>query len=743
MRLKPDKVLRDRLFIPESYNDFLRSKTSVHSVGMDINESAINPMLFPFQQRLTWWALRKGRCAIFADCGLGKTFMQLEWARLLNVPTLIVAPLAVAQQTRYEARKLKADVQYVRDQSDVHTPVSITNYEMIEHFDPSVFGAVVLDESSILKSFDGKMRTKLIQMFQAIPYRLCCTATPAPNDIAEIANHAEFLGVMTRAEMLASYFVHDDEGWRLKGHATEEFYRWLATWGMMVKTPSDIGFSDQGYQLSPLKVEPLWVKADMMTAAKATGQLLPTRLHGVKGRLTVRKQTINDKVQIASDVLNRSGEQWIVWCGLNEEGRRLAQVVPDSILVEGSDSLETKIHSIGRFLDQSRRVLITKAKIAGFGMNFQHCHNMMFLGLNDSYEMYYQAIRRCWRFGQEQPVNVVVVLSELEQPILENIERKQAVAQSMERNIINNIAGYEQQELGIIRVVNNGYQTGTTEGEGYTMMLGDCVERMRELAPVSVDFSVFSPPFLNLYTYSDSNRDMGNSCDEAEFFQHFGFLITELLRVMKPGRNVAVHVAQVAAKLASDGYIGLKDFRGQVIDNFVTGGFYYHGDVTIDKNPQAQAIRTHAKGLLFNQLKKDSSWLRPGLADYILIFRKPGENALPIHPDISNDQWITWAHPVWYGINETDTLNAAEGTTGRDERHICPLQLPVIERCIRLWSNAGETVLSPFAGIGSEGYKAILLNRQFIGIELKPEYYAVALRNLDAAITQRKQGRLL
>jgi DNA modification methylase len=263
------------------------------------------------------------------------------------------------------------------------------------------------------------------------------------------------------------------------------------------------------------------------------------------------------------------------------------------------------------------------------------------------------------------------------------------------------------------------------------MMLGDSAVRLAELADDSVALSVFSPPFLSLYQYTDSDRDLGNSKGDGTFWEHFDYIGRELMRVTKPGRNVCCHVAQVSTTLAHHGVIGLQDFRGDAIRYFVGCGFIYHGEVLIDKNPQAQAIRTHAKALLFVQKNKDSSWSRPGLADYILVFKKPGENTVPIVPDVSNDEWVVWAHPVWYGLRESDTLNAAEGRGDDDERHICPLQLPVVERCIRLWSNPGETVLSPFAGIGSEGHEAVRLGRRFVGIELKPSYYRTAIKNLE------------
>ena len=727
------------------YARFLEQKRAInHSNGKEAPLEDISNILYPFQRQLVQWALRKGRSAIFADTGLGKTLMQLEWANLTEERTLIVAPLAVAIQTVQEAKRLGLEVTYARSQEQAESAqIVTTNYEMLSAFEASAFGAVVLDESSILKSIDGKTKDRLIAMFAETPYRLCCTATPAPNDIAEFANHAAFLGICTREELLAEFFVHDDDGWRLKGHAKEGFYRWLASWAMMLKHPQDIGFTQTGFVLPPLSIEPVWVNGNAQAIANASGRLFLTDLGGITGRSAARRTTISEKVAAASEIINASAEQWIVWCGLNEEGRTLEQSIKGAVNLEGSDSLDVKVDAIQRFIEGGIRVLVTKTKIAGFGLNLQHCHNMLFLGLNDSYESYYQAIRRCWRHKQANPVTVKIVMAEIERSILENVMRKEKQAEEVSRRMVESVAGYEMEALGLMTHAKNDYLESVVHGEDWTLYQGDCVERLQNLEASSIDFTVFSPPFLSLYVYSDSERDIGNNKAEHEFFRHFDYFLNGMLRVMKPGRNVACHVSQVPSTLVRDGVIGLKDFRGKTIEAFQRSGFIYHGEVVIDKDPQAQAIRTKSKGLLFVQLKKDSSWLRPALADYILVFRKPGENAVPIKPDISNNEWIEWARPIWYGIRESDTLNVAEARSDKDERHIAPLQLGTIERCIRLWSNKGETVLSPFAGIGSEGYQAIKLGRKFIGIELKEKYADVAVQNLQKAEFAKSQAYLL
>ncbi len=727
----------------ESYQTFLQTKRVVaQTAGREVSLSDIHARLFPFQQILVQWALRKGRAAIFADTGMGKSFMQLEFARLTGERSLILAPLSVARQTVGEATKIGIEAHYTRSGIDLINGVNISNYEMLDHFHPADFGAIILDESSILKSLDGETRNKLIALFAQTPYRLCCTATPAPNDVTEIANHAQFLGVMSRAEMLAMFFTHDSEtsahsGWRLKKHAEEPFYRWMASWSMSIKKPSDLGFDDTGYILPPISTTPIIVETDY----SPDGALFYTGLGGIADRSRARKRTTDERVGRAVALVESTPEQWIVWCGLNEESSALARRIPGSVEIKGSDTPDAKMAAIEAFQRGDTRVLITKPRIAGFGINLQNCHQMAFVGLSDSFEAYYQCIRRCFRFGQQHPVQVYIVLSNVEQEVYANVIRKQQEATLMSERLIAHVQPFERAEL---QATGQGdtYQTQTIITDHYRLMLGDSCERLAELEDASVDLSVFSPPFQSLYTYSPTERDLGNSRNADEFYQHFRYIIDHLLRVTRTGRNCCVHVQQIAAHLGNDGFIGLKDFRGEVIAAFIEQGWIYHGEVCIDKDPQVQAIRTKAKGLLFVQLRKDASWMRPAFADYILIFRKPGENAVPVTPDITNEEWIQWARPVWYGIKETETLNAAEGRDPNDERHVCPLQLGTIERCIRLWSNPGETILSPFAGIGSEGYTALKCGRKFVGIELKESYVQAAQKNLERILRESTQATL-
>lgn len=409
-----------------TYADFLTAKARrVIPTGANVDRAVVHPSLFPFQSDLVAWACRRGRAAVFADTGLGKTRIQVEWARLMADRALIVAPLSVARQTVAEAAAIGVEVRYVRQGDQANGPgLFITNYEMVDRFDPATFDAVVLDESSILKNDTGKRRTDLIRRFRVVPHRLACTATPAPNDVVELCNHAEFLGVMPRKEMLAAFFIHDDAGWRLKGHAAGPMFEWMATWAVALRRPSDLGYPDDGYELPPLRISDEVVPA----TADAPGRLFPTDLGGIGGRMAARRHSLDARVERAVKLASDGDDQWLVWCGLNDEADAVAEAVPGAVNVPGAWTPEKKAEALAAFQDGDIRVLVTKPSIAGFGMNFQNCARMVFVGLGDSYEQYYQAIRRCWRFGQTRPVDVRIVISDLEGAVAANVRRKEKEA---------------------------------------------------------------------------------------------------------------------------------------------------------------------------------------------------------------------------------------------------------------------------------------------------------------------------
>jgi len=431
-----------------SYHDFLAANQArAPRVGVTIDATDLHPSLYDWQARIVQWAADVGRAAIWADTGLGKTRMQLEWARVCAGPlgvALIVAPLAVCAQTVREAAALNLDATYTRGGEQIAGPgVWVTNYEMVERFDADQLACVVLDEASILKQSNGATRTMLIEHFADVPRRLACTATPAPNAPGELTNQAAFLGQMTRANMLAAYFVHDQDGWRPKGHARGPMFQWMASWALAIRRPSDLGYADDGYDLPGLRILPHLLPVDI----DVEGQLFATDLGGVGGRAQIRKATMETRCERAAElVLAEPDEPWLIWCGLNGEADLITSLIPGAVNVHGAMSPEDKAAALLAFADGEIPYLVTKTQIAAFGMNFQHCARMCFVGLSDSYEAYYQAVRRCYRYGQERVVDAHVVLSEVEAQIATNIARKEKEATAVIADLVTAMRAHHTNE---------------------------------------------------------------------------------------------------------------------------------------------------------------------------------------------------------------------------------------------------------------------------------------------------------
>lgn len=431
------------------YQEFLeRKKITPLISGFDVDADSLNPNLKDFQRAIVKWALKRGRAALFEDTGLGKTIQQTSWADEVRKYTqgdvLIVAPLCVANQTIREADKFGMNVSYARNHQSLKSGINVTNYEMLDEFDLSQFAGVVLDESSIIKNRDGKTRNAIITAVQSVPYRLSCTATPSPNDFMELGNQAEFLGVMKMTEMLATYFINDasDTGtWILKGHGKVKFWEWLATWAVCIRTPADLGFDGSAYDLPPLNM------IGHVVESKTTTGLFADIAEGLLERNQARRDSIHERVAKCAYVVNSSNEQFVVWCHLNDEADLLTNAIHDAVDVSGSDSIEHKESTIERFLSGELRVMISKPKILGSGMNFQNCHNTAFVGLSDSWEQYYQAIRRFYRFGQTKEVNVHVISAESEGAVVENIRRKENQHEEMSEQMVKHMATFMQHEI--------------------------------------------------------------------------------------------------------------------------------------------------------------------------------------------------------------------------------------------------------------------------------------------------------
>jgi len=701
------------------YNYFIDKKfEKIEDSGFDFDESEMNPLLFDFQKQCVKWSLRKGKSALFEECGLGKTIQQLEWSKIIqqktSKPVIIIAPLGVSKQTVREGEKFGYQINLCKDKNDIINGINITNYEKIEKFDFSVFSGICLDESSILKSFNSTTRQKITELSKGIKYKLCCTATPSPNDYPEIGNHSEFLEIKKQSEMKAEFFVHDSgetQKYRLRGWGVNKFWEWVASWSLMIEKPSDLGFKDDGYILPPIKYDEIKIKSD-----PSFGNLFVEEAKGLQGRQKVRKESIKERCEKVADIVNNSKDVHLVFCKLNDESKLLTSLIDGAYEIAGNTKEEEREEIITNFANGNIKCLVSKPKICGFGMNFQVGYNMVFTGLSDSFEEFYQSVRRMWRFGQKNQVKVTIVIDEREVSVLNNIKRKQRQFEEMIKQMKTNINLHSdiQKEKKQIKE----YELTKKEGENWTAYHGDCVDAIKLQQDNSIDFTIFSPPFVNLYKYSDSERDMGNSSNYDEFFQHFSYLIPEILRTTKPGRLCAVHCTAFPLMKERDGVIGLEDFPGDIVRLFKSFGWIYHAKYVIWKNPLTEVTRTKAKGLQYKELVKDSVCARAGIPDEIRVFRKPGNNLTPVKHEkgfadngyigtnkpkasgikFHHHTWQHYASPVWddatpnindlnlfgdidekeiplvwYDINQSDTLNFRNSKVRHenDEAHIC------------------------------------------------------------------------
>jgi DNA modification methylase len=722
--------------------------------------------------------------------------------------------------------------------------------------------------------------------------------------------------------MLATFFLNDTFNtgdWRLKGHAEAEFWRWVASWAACVSKPSDIGYSDDGYDLPPLNLQTITVMVDQSQGA-VEGELFRAPTLSATTMHKEMRLTSPARVQKVAEMVNASSESWIVWCNTNDESEQLAKAIPDALAVSGSDHSQFKEMAIdwfkgeicscktGKFrhkfptwpdpdtsrniinlteteklqkplngsekmpiaesntcgnitnqiqissreelqsnsknttefeekntshakkpeprlnqkfengdkktltnsnlsgsnntalqsinttsclnasegfapsvnatqsssliiatlqgtsedccakhaisdleslrtaenysserlciCDQQKRVLISKSSIFGFGLNLQHCHNMAFVGLSYSFEDFYQALRRSYRFGQKNQVNAYIVQASTEDAIIKTVRRKIEQHQNMQERMKIASAAFTEHQTKKLTMKTD---ITTAFGKDWTLHHGDCVRVAKQIEDESIDFSVFSPPFADLFTYSDDLQDMGNCADLSEFTQHFELLIEEMMRIMVPGREVAVHCVDLLSTKWKHGKIEFQDFSGEIIRSFWRKGFLFHSRICIWKSPVTEMQRTKAHGLLYKTLKADSCDSRVGCSDYLLVFRKPGENPMPVTKDPAKypvDWWQEVASPVWMTVDQGRVLNRDGARDDHDEKHICPLQLDVIDRAVTLWSNEGDLVYSPFAGIGSEGVSSLELNRRFVGSELKESYFKQACQNMNNAKSQ-------
>ena len=764
------------------YKEFLKTKEkNITLSGFDIQESELNPLLFDFQKFVVKRALKAGKYAVFADTGLGKTAIQLEIAKQVHIktnqPSLILSPLAVTGQTIEQGTKFNIEVTRIKDNGSIQ----ITNYEQLENIDISKYGCICLDESSILKNESGKYRNLLIKKFEKTPYKFCFSATPSPNDPMELGNHSEFLDVMKYNEMLAMYFVHDSNNtqqWRLKGHAIDKFYEFVSTWAIMFSHPKDIGFDMTGYDLPELIIKEIVVSTPL-----PEGQLFAGKAVNATDYNQSLRETENLRISETLKILHSipKNEPVIIWTKQNDEAKNiykeLIKLGYDCRNIQGSDTPEKKEKDLLGFAHNEYQIMISKYSIAGQGMNYQNCGYHINNSLDFSFEDVYQGIRRSWRFGRKDKVTSYMITTDrmINIPKIQN--RKQSEFRNMQNLMIK----------AVLKNLNNKINTTMNEVEDYKndkfwLMRGDCVQRITEVSDKSIDLILFSPPFADLFCYSNYIEDMGNVTGYDQFVEQFKYLAVELKRVIKPGRIIAIHCMDLPTLKSRDGYIGIRRFSAMIGDIFESLDLFLHSEFTIWKDPLLAAVRTKTIGLAHKQITKDMSINRAGIPDRVLCFKTKEDNQVPIqlddirftyyrplhefdkfptspdgfnefwgyNPESSYDRitqyshqvWQRYASPVWMDIDQTNTLSAFRAREANDEKHLCTLQLGVIERIILLYSNRGETVLSPFGGVGSEGYQAIIMGRKSISIELKESYYKQNISNHRSAIEISGQQKL-
>lgn len=789
-------------------------------VAADDRTHDLAPHLFDYQDWIVRRALDKERFALFADTGLGKTAMQLEWARVVTEihggRTLIIAPLNICPQTIREAQRFYGDGMVIEDLTsrkaltawlDGPTPsIGITNFEKFDgttvDLDPDAgslkyqqgdgwpVGAVVIDESSMLKSF-GSRKFAVVRAFDGVRWKLACSATPAPNQRTEFAQHALFLGqVRSTTEYLTAYFVNRDGDWEFKPHSFEAWCANLASWAVFVRDPKAWGFDDHLSDLPELLESfPQVDLTDEQTEAARRYEHgeQPSLFGATPGGVTSRTKMMqiahgfeldagkiayrypSNKPGAVADLCNvtHGDEQVIVWVTFDEEGDQLVREIgPHAVHLSGKTKPAERDRLVQAFREDepdAPRVLILKPAMFGFGVNLQSCAVQVFSTITDSFERYYQCVRRSHRFGQTRQVRIYVPLTQLDEAICQNTMNKQSTfiadARALEDAVVARLRPRDTSEAKVTDT-RPMIELDRSEGDGWTMVHGDCIAHLPTIPDGSIDLSVFSPPFAALYAYSKALGDMGNVRGDAEFRLQWRWFAEALLPKMQPGRVVAIHCKEIIKFANTSGYRHCYDFPSDLRDGMVDAGFHYQRRITIWKNPQLEATRNKETSLLHVTALRDACSSMPQTGEYLMVFTAPGKNERPVthtrdewgfehHTAVMNtiwpepdtpapdelEQWRQWVWPdgeqsAWHGIRETDVLTTATAKESPEEKHVCPLQLGLIDRVVSLWSNPGDLILSPFGGIGSEGWSSIGLGRRYYGVELKESYYRQACKNL-------------
>jgi superfamily II DNA or RNA helicase len=789
-------IIKDSIIIN---NEFLKEIGINNGYKREKINFQLSDFLWDYQKFIVKLAILKKRFAVFASVGLGKTNIFLEYIEQLknvipsNRKILIVSPLMVIEQTINEQFKFYQKRELINCHSigfhkwlKSSDRFGIVNYDLFRKpidFQGKI-GLIILDESSSLKHESSVIRTNIINASKGIEYKLCCTATPAPNDRAEFANHALFLEyIRSFQEFFSKFFMIRDDKWILKPHATEAFYKSLSNFSIFLRNPVSYGFEDNQKDIKEPIIETIHVGlseeqrklinpdkkrkgffADASAEAEIGGITDRNKFSQIsKGFLYTdngTKRIESEKPSIILDLCQKhKNEQILIWTQYDEEGDNIYKVLSPYFSVEnlsGKTSEKRRIEIIHGFLSGDIQILISKARLLGFGLNLQNVSVVIYSGLGDSYEAFHQSLGRVHRYGNNKQIHVYIPVTIYEEVILKNVLRKKDMFEhdaTYQENL------YREQLIGdLIDLSDKAFEVKTEKkrremkiekGNGWKLINDDNVKALDDLEENSIHFCMFSPPFADLFTYSSHIEDMGN-CNENDddFCMNYQFFAKKLLRVIMPGRKIVVHVGQLPVLKSETGYVGMKDFRGLIIESMNRAGFLTKGEVVCKLNQQYQSIVKHSPGLAMHIFEKDSNKSIPAYNDYYLIFEKSGENTIPITPygngEMTRDDWIKFASGVWLiseevcDIKFSETLNTKAAKTDNDGRHVCPFPLEPLRRFIKLYSNPDEIILDPFSGIGSTGYIALQLNRKYVGIELKEEYFDASIGNLS--LVSKKTG---
>jgi DNA modification methylase len=794
-----------------NYKEFLEDKKiTVKPSGFEVDESKLNPMLYDYQKDIVRFALRAGKFLLLQDCGLGKTPEQLEWAHHVNEytdkPVLIIAPLGVTMQTVRESEKFNRQVKYIRLDSEIDDQSSITNYEMLKSFlnTSDWYGGIIFDESSIFKGLGNRTLKLAKQLVDNFDFRLCCSATPSPNDYDELLRQAEILGIMPEKEAKAMFFTQDGASnkWKLSKWADKgPFWDWCSGWMIAMRKPSDLGYSDDTFVRAGNNLVELVVKGKEYKTSNQMS-LFPVQAKGMTERRRARKVSVIDRVSAIAELVNNpdkmreivpdyvDGEPIVIWRKFLAEADEVCKQMPLFVDIRGSLKRNEKEKYIIQFSDGEINHIVTDPSMFGHGMNWQHARIQFFLGLSDSYEEYYQAMRRLWRNGQTRDVYTFWVYADTEGNVIKNINRKQQQHDQLYDRIVKRMARHYDASILDHQIEKDEmeYKVDYFESDDYKVFLGDSAEMLEQVENDSIHLTVTSTPFAGLnFAYSNSMRDVGNSKDGKELTNHLSFIMRQVYRVTMPGRLACVELMAEPLFKWRNGHTGRIDFRGDVIRMMQDLGWIWHSEVVVTKDPQLKAGRTHDSGLTQASVHKDMCRAAPVIDAYVLIFRKPGENLIPVkaldsamyqqegwipmYPEDGPASWVELAHgywmyddpdmylplpnEVWTDIKESGVLKWDENGSGKgkkqvhtlgrdddDDRHLAPMQLETVRRLIRMYSNPEETVLDPFSGQGTTGFCAIEQGRKYTGCELKPSYWELSERVLKYATKQANQRDL-